>query len=315
MATGPSKVPESVGLLLRGAVSLEADSTAAEVSTALRERGIRAVLLKGPALARWLYDQPSERTYVDADLLVAPDRLADARRTLEELGFAPHEEGKAPPGTPEHAEPWRRRGLPGGVDLHYTVFGCGVPPEQVWPLVTAGTEQLDVGGADLEVPSLEVRTLLVAIHAAQHGPGVAKPAEDLRRALAVAGDEVWAGAAALAEQLETELTFASGLGMAEGGAELARRLGLVDPTVATTALAGNGPLVQGFERMARARGLRSKLMLGLREAFPPPSHMLWRAHTDGLDGTSLPRLYARRLVWLARQAGPSIRARRRSYRG
>ena len=301
--------------MLRGAISLQADSTAGEVTTALRERGIRALLLKGPALARWLYEDPSERTYVDADLLVANDQLDGARRILGALGFAVHEAGRPPPGEAEHAEPWRRRGEPGGIDLHFTFFGCGVPPEEVWPLVAAGTDTLDVGGTQVEIPSVEARALLVSLHAAQHGAGFAKPEEDLRRAIAIAGEDVWAGAAALAARLDAELTFSSGLGLVQGGSDLARRLGLIDPAVASAALAGTGPLVLGFERMARARGIRSKLALALRELFPPPSHMRWRAQSEGSGAVPFPALYARRLVRLARHAGPSIRARRRSYRG
>ena len=42
------------------------------------------MLIKGPVFARWLYDDPAERPYRDLDLLVAPDRVDAARRTLAE---------------------------------------------------------------------------------------------------------------------------------------------------------------------------------------------------------------------------------------
>ena len=48
---------------------------------------VPALLLKGPAFARWLYDDSRERSYRDIDLLVAPERIAAAGAALSELGF------------------------------------------------------------------------------------------------------------------------------------------------------------------------------------------------------------------------------------
>ena len=55
------------------------DLAAARASAALRDAGIRAILLKGPVIARWLYDDGSERNYGDVDLLVAPHITLDFR--------------------------------------------------------------------------------------------------------------------------------------------------------------------------------------------------------------------------------------------
>src|SRR5436305_6385068 len=66
---------------------LALDSALAEVAGELERRGVQSLLLKGPALARWLYDEVTARSYADIDLLIAPDQFGTARACLGELGF------------------------------------------------------------------------------------------------------------------------------------------------------------------------------------------------------------------------------------
>ena len=73
----------------RTLVSAVVDHVTAEVVPALRDEGIRCILLKGPATVARLYDDPLERPYEDADLLIEPSRFEDARNVLRRLGFAP----------------------------------------------------------------------------------------------------------------------------------------------------------------------------------------------------------------------------------
>jgi hypothetical protein len=55
---------------LKSAAAIMAlDATAAKVVEALERQQIPAILLKGPALTRWLYDRRIERSYGDVDLL------------------------------------------------------------------------------------------------------------------------------------------------------------------------------------------------------------------------------------------------------
>ncbi len=63
------------------------DAVTAEVSVALQEAGCPNLLLKGPAVSRWLYGEEHERPYGDTDLLVDPASLEVAHATLAELGF------------------------------------------------------------------------------------------------------------------------------------------------------------------------------------------------------------------------------------
>src|SRR6266571_2714839 len=67
--------------------ALLADATTCEVTTALRAARIRSILLKGPTIARWLYEQVSMRPYVDSDLMVADRDVCTAEEVLAGLGF------------------------------------------------------------------------------------------------------------------------------------------------------------------------------------------------------------------------------------
>ena len=66
---------------------LTLESALVEITQLFEQRGIRPLLLKGPAFAQWLYDEPRERTYGDLDLLVDPDQFDEAVRVLVELDF------------------------------------------------------------------------------------------------------------------------------------------------------------------------------------------------------------------------------------
>src|SRR4051812_37401731 len=86
---------------------LRVDHATVEAVCALRERGVRPILLKGPAVAEWLYaGNPAQRPYNDADLLVAPEPLAVSAVVLTGLGYrcALPFERRLPHGRPRHAE-------------------------------------------------------------------------------------------------------------------------------------------------------------------------------------------------------------------
>ena len=48
---------------LRAASVIGLEATLAEVAAAMHERGVRPLPIKAPAVAAWLYDDPSERPY------------------------------------------------------------------------------------------------------------------------------------------------------------------------------------------------------------------------------------------------------------
>ena len=58
-----------------------------EVLARLRDRGLRALAVKGPVLGALLYDQPMRRTFVDLDLWIARRDLAAAAACVIGAGF------------------------------------------------------------------------------------------------------------------------------------------------------------------------------------------------------------------------------------
>lgn len=60
---------------------------AERVHEALEARGVRALPIKGLALARLAYGDPAERAFRDVDLLLAPDDVERAEDALARLGY------------------------------------------------------------------------------------------------------------------------------------------------------------------------------------------------------------------------------------
>src|SRR5215218_6100219 len=162
------------------ALALAVDTVTAEVITALRDAGVRPLLLKGPSIAGWLYRDGVARPYGDSDLLVSPGSYRRAGAVLRELGFRSlgylsqqHSDSDA----------WTRSDH-AYVDLHRSLVGAGASPEIVWKEVAAAnTQLLRVGGTNVEVLGIPGRALHVALHAAQHGVDDEQPLQDLRRAV------------------------------------------------------------------------------------------------------------------------------------
>ncbi len=68
--------------------SLHMERQLQEIIEAFREQGVRVLVLRGPALAFSLYEDPAMRPSCDLDLLVAPENVIQARGVLESLGYA-----------------------------------------------------------------------------------------------------------------------------------------------------------------------------------------------------------------------------------
>src|SRR4051795_4432337 len=79
-----SPAPDPATVLV--AQNLAVDRTTLDVVDAMREAGIPSILLRGPALETLLYEG-EVRGYVDADLLVPPDKLSRAGEMLRAQDF------------------------------------------------------------------------------------------------------------------------------------------------------------------------------------------------------------------------------------
>jgi hypothetical protein len=252
--------------------SLWVDWYTAQVVSRMRERHLEPILLKGPAIARWLYaSDPEARGYIDADLLVNPEQLPVAERVLAELGFDVEELPWLDFEQP-HAKSWRR---PDGavIDLHRVPLGCEhLDPGVVWATWRTGAQALVVGQSDVLVPAPPVRLLALLLAVAlQHGVRV-RALTDLDRALAKLDFATWSETAALAKRLGLEHEVGYGLTRARGGEALADRLEL-PAAPPLRLLLDTDPIFRAIGHLTRLRGGRAKLRYLARRLLPPPAYV------------------------------------------
>jgi Uncharacterised nucleotidyltransferase len=294
-----------------GVMTLHVDRVTAEVVPAMRARGTRPLLLKGPSIATWLYIDRASRPYGDVDLLVEPRSYADAEHVLRGLGFS-----RMQAGWQELAWSWHRSDDSSTVDLHRSIVGADAPLEVVWRALSEHAQPMRVGGAEVEVLSPPARALQVALHAAKHGDAERQPLEDLARAVRLVDEGCWRKAAALARQVDAVPAFATGLRLDPGGAGLADRLDLPIERPAAVALRARRPpaLVLGIEHLASARGVRTRLRFLARKAVPSRSYMRRTSALARRGAFGLGLAYLWRPVWIILKLPGAILTWRRARR-
>ncbi len=257
--------------------ALAVEAALIEVVDRLAGDGIDVVLFKGPAIARWLYDDPAERDFDDLDLLVAPDRYDRAGRVLAAAGFAERPALAGDGESSRHAALWTRDGPPAvSIDLHRAPFLLHEQDHAaVWQALTEGSGRLELGGAAIAVPGTAAHALIVVLHAAQHGYRADRSRADLERALERVSSDDWRAAARLARSLEAEDGFAAGLRMLPAGAELADRLELPSEVSRRLRLhLQQGPKTwPGFERLAKLSSPRARARTLAGMVFPSPRYL------------------------------------------
>jgi hypothetical protein len=300
---------------------LALDNALAELIKLYDTRGVRPLLLKGPAFARWLYDDPRERSYNDIDLLVRPDEFGAARRGLAELSYEPAPVNAMRPGErrDSYHEEWIRPGtLPLAVELHHTLYGVPAALSLVWQRLTEGVERIEVAGVQIDVPAEAVSALIAGLHRADHGnvatppdagsrPGAPRRADrfsvwaggryaecDLQLALARVDIETWGAAAAIAGELGAAEMFAFGLRLDPAGRRLADRLGLTDRVPRQVRLRNSHQpaTTNGIERLISTPGAPARIRLVAGELVPSRAFMrysssLARRGRRGLVGAYL----------------------------
>jgi hypothetical protein len=289
----------------RAAQTLLVDSVTAEVIAAFTRNGIDSILLRGPAVARRLYDANELRTYIDADVLVPSHQMADAANALATIGFTPlASDADLNLHRPVHAREWQRGAM--SVDLHQTIAGCTASTDDVWTAFAAHAEWVSIAGASSRIPDSSALALIVALHAAHNGPRMPKPLEDLKRALHGFDDATWDEASQLAERVGALPAFAAGLRLLPAGVARAPQ---VKPTV-DVALRSSGapPLSLGLDWLLRTHGIREKAALVRHVVLPPRGALrTWRPLARrGRAG--LIAAYVSQPFWLMRHTIPSLRA-------
>jgi Uncharacterised nucleotidyltransferase len=262
---------------LRAARGLALDVSLAEIVRALASAGVQPLLIKGPAHARWLYDDPAERRYGDLDLLVAPGDFERACGCVLQLGFNPVTAGFRPHETTHYHERFVRGGpLPAVVELHRTLSLLAVPATLVWQCLSEGTRTIEVAGAPVRVPRAAASAVIVGLHAAHHGIREPGPIRELERAVDRVDEDTWRAAAMIAHKLGAAPAFAAGLCLTPEGRALAEQLGvsahdasrlvrLHTQTPPATAL--------GIEQLFTTQGLRGRVSVLARKLAPSPPYM------------------------------------------
>jgi hypothetical protein len=294
------------------------DAGSAEVMTRLDRAGVPFLLLKGPALARFLYRPDERRPYIDVDLLVAPGLRDRAGATLAALGY---ENLTKRAGVDEftgalHAETWHSSTrMP--VDLHWRLAGCGAPPEKAWPCLFEGRQTVLVAGCAAPVLSRAGLALHLATHAAQHGPRDVKAIGDLERGVDRWPLDDWQAAARLAVAVEGVESLAAGLRLCPQGVALAETLGLPPSAELSWTIVNRGSRPRGtfhLEAFRRAGGPRDAIRVVRRSLLPS---RVWIRREYSWAGGSGPRLaagYARHLLRAPAWAASAWRYRRRARR-
>jgi hypothetical protein len=196
--------------LAQAACRFRIDRATAEACVAFADYGIHAILLKGPATARVLY-QHDERFYCDADILVAPQQRGLAGAVLEELGFA-----ESAPTT--SIKRWTARQMEGkdrtfvrlsdrvSVELHRSFHLMPIATD-FYRVLAAHQEVITLAGASLAVPNRAAVGLLCLLHAktaSLEGAPTQRLRSDLLRAIEQLTDEEWDEAAAIAREVGAE---------------------------------------------------------------------------------------------------------------
>jgi hypothetical protein len=271
------------------AATLRLDFKGASVRKELESAGVSPVLLKGRAFACLLYDEPRDRPYADVDLLVPP---ADARRAegiLRDLGFR-----RADPESPSsqtdpalakhtqaagslHGGAWVRDEDTLVVDLHHSLPQVTVPPAALWNVLERHVMKMEVGGRETTVLDPPASALLIALHAAHHGPYGGGAMEDLRRATRVFDTSIWQEARGIADALDVAPAMGAGLGLTPDGAELALRLGLSSEASRTLRMLWDGANWSEIflAALQDQRSVRDRLLL-LRHGLWPTADALRR---------------------------------------
>jgi SAM-dependent methyltransferase len=308
--------------------TLMLDAAAVECVSALRTEGIRAILLKGPVTARWLYADEGTRDYADIDLLVARLELARALQILERLGYRDTQCGRSPNETPPHARALALEPASGSesaarfpaglsVDLHWSFHGIGASDEEFWAAVTQSAQQIRIAGTQVDVPDEPMRALLLALHAATEGAVAGQRLADLDRGLDRLPDETWRTAHELALRLDATPRFLAGLAMRPLGAKLIDRLDLEGDVDVVSALraAGVPPVAGGLERLRTTRTLRGRTHLLIRELVPTRAFMRTWSPLGAHGGAGLALAYVYRPIWLLFKLPAAVRAHAHARRG
>jgi hypothetical protein len=288
--------------------SLEFDRQAVAVVRLMKEASVPSLLLKGAAVARWLYPPGTTRPAGDVDLLIPTSCWDTAADLLRSRGM------HATSGSPDHATMWEPP-VPGelSVDLHRSFHFVTVSPELCWSSLVKRAETIVLAGEPVAVPSRPALAVLLGLHAAADGHRSRALAE---LALAIEREQLglWEAAANLAAELGALDAFAAALRAAPGGGVIAAQLALPSASRLEVELALEAtPSSYGLARLSEAASRGGLLSAALRELLPPPEQMRGRHFPFASRGrTGLALSYALRPSVVVRRLPKALGAWRRA---
>lgn len=272
--------------------SLLLDRRALAAVEHLRQAGIPAILLKGAAIATWLYDDGTARPYIDIDVFVSPLQFTHAIAVLAEIGYRV----RLPGAHPAELGP-KELDLIGpdevAIDLHNGLIGVSVPSTECWDVLINHTTALTIAGGTVQVLDIPARAMHLALHAAQNGPIDVKALSDLRRGVQRASKQDWKQAAAIAARIDATEAFAAGLRLVPEGEALAEELQL--PRTMSLELALRVAAVTQdalfFARFSETHGAKAKAVLIARKFFPTATTL--RANSELAQRSRMGLLWVR----------------------
>jgi hypothetical protein len=292
------------------AQSLLLDVATLEITGELEASGIPYVLLKGPAIATWLYEIKQARPYVDVDLLVPSQMMTLAEELICDLGWeAVHTRPlrDLPNDRPTYVSALKRRVDGVVVELHQTILGVGVGPEDLWNELSKHQSYISLRGSSVSALDHSGLSFHAALHAAQDGARALKPIEDLRRAVIQASPDEWFEAAEIARLTDSLPAFVSGLAMVEGGEELRARLALdVARSTVSEIEAGRASRASKEAAIALAwftglPGWSARCRWAFYKILPPPDFMRAWSSLARTSPAGLFLSYLWRPFWLLKQ--------------
>ena len=290
------------------------DVVSVEAVAALEKGGVRSILLKGPSLARWLYPEPTSRSYSDCDLLVSVGELEGAASVLGDLGFERESFREIEGDRPLVAHPWIRPRDGATVDLHYGIPGINAPASELWEVLIDATEPMELRGGRVTVLGLPARLMHVVLHAAQHGGG--RPVVDLARALEQLPESLWMEAVEVARRLDAIDAFSVGLELLDDGRLLLQKLDLPKSgSVDARLRAGSAPPAAfNIQWFLSRPSLKEKALLIVRKLFPDAASLRARSALARRGPAGLVAAYLWRPFSILIQLGPGFVAWRRARR-
>jgi len=176
LRTSPVDIPTAAvdalnaGVIEQAARTTLNDRLLGAVLPALSARGVRTILLKGPALARSVYPEPELRPYDDLDLLVRPcdeRSAAGAVATLDLVESGDEPPGSRPPGTAAFHRRFEGSGGLTLLELHTDCLQLGIEPVAEEGRWARAVPVPGLPGALMLSPADSVVHL--AVHAQKHG--------------------------------------------------------------------------------------------------------------------------------------------------